>query len=139
MSTYVDKFNFPQWLQSEMDKRAWSQGDIAKRSGLSKQAISNYLNEQRSPNQDALAAIARALGYTPEFVLRLVGILPPIAESELPFEKAKAQYDMLSEERKRRIVRQIQLELDMQAEEEEVRHKQSTPQSIPGAAKVIPD
>ena len=71
----MDKLLFSEWLLNEIKKREWSQAVLAKKSGVSPQAISNYINDlRRKPDEESLAEIARALGYPPEIVYDAAGI-----------------------------------------------------------------
>jgi transcriptional regulator with XRE-family HTH domain len=65
--TPVDLFNvtivdmkFNNWLLDELRKMDWSQAELARHSGLTPQAISNYI-QGRIPDDDALKKIAHAL------------------------------------------------------------------------------
>jgi transcriptional regulator with XRE-family HTH domain len=86
MYSSVDNDQFSDWLNEELKKREWTQADLARASGLTRQAISNYINERRNPDDQAIAAIARALRLPPETVFRIAGLdksLPPILEELL--------------------------------------------------------
>lgn len=55
-----------QYLQSQLDLRGWRQTDLANRSGLSRQLVSNMLNDNRPrlgrmPDGDTLEALAAGL------------------------------------------------------------------------------
>jgi transcriptional regulator with XRE-family HTH domain len=57
------------FIQDEMDARGWQPRDLARRSGLSKQLISNLLNDDRDvlpqlPRTATLAALAKAFDLT---------------------------------------------------------------------------
>jgi len=67
---------FKDWLIDEMNNRKWSQADLAKKSGVARATISNLLNEVRNPGTDLIIAIANALDYPAEYVMRRAGILP---------------------------------------------------------------
>jgi transcriptional regulator with XRE-family HTH domain len=56
------KFN--DWLIDEMKKRSWSQAELARRSGLTRSAISNYVSGQR-PNSSAIDKLAKAFQLPP--------------------------------------------------------------------------
>ena len=77
---------FLRWLQTEMNKRGWSQGDLAKHAGISRAAITHVLNRTRMPGPDFCRAMARTLGYPQEYVFRLAGLitdpLPPGTDPE---------------------------------------------------------
>ena len=81
----VDMFSnqdFIEWLQSEMDKRDWTQSDLARASGLSRAVINKLLNRKTHPNPHTLQAIARAFKMPIESVYRIAGLLPKETENE---------------------------------------------------------
>lgn len=79
MSLLMD-IDFADWLVQEMNKRGWSQADLANAAGLNRQVISTYVNRQRSkPDSEVLTALARALRLPPEVVFRHAGLLPPVS------------------------------------------------------------
>ncbi|MFZ5856737.1 MAG: helix-turn-helix domain-containing protein [Chloroflexota bacterium] len=74
---------FNDWLLNQMQQKEWSQADLARHSGLTKGAISKYING-RIPDEAAIRKIARALKISPETVFRAAGLLPPQSpETEL--------------------------------------------------------
>lgn len=76
--------NFAEWLQTELNSRAWDQHDLARRSGLTNGAISHVLNGTRQAGVDFCIAIARALGIPRHEVFRLRGWLLDQAITVLP-------------------------------------------------------
>ena len=60
---------FSDWLQSELDKRQWSQAELAYSAGISRAVINKLLNKKTYPQPDTLQAIARALKIPVEFYL----------------------------------------------------------------------
>jgi transcriptional regulator with XRE-family HTH domain len=74
--------NFPDWLQSELDKRRWSQADLAYSAGISRAVVNKLLNRKTYPQPDTLQAIARAFKVPVETVYRAAGLLPQETESE---------------------------------------------------------
>lgn len=62
---------FSDWLLSELAKRKWTQADLARRSGLTKQAVTNYISG-RVPNRDALVSIAKSLQIPIEIIFDAV-------------------------------------------------------------------
>ncbi len=77
---------FADWLFTQMQQRGWSQADLARESGLTRQAIGRYLAEKtKTPDERALIKIAHAFGFSPETVLRAAGTLPskPDVDEEL--------------------------------------------------------
>jgi transcriptional regulator with XRE-family HTH domain len=73
---------FRQWLTSEMEKRRYSQGALARAIGMSRPFVSRVLSGEKAPSLDFLIKVAQAFGESPEKVLRLAGILPASPASE---------------------------------------------------------
>ncbi len=71
--------SFQKWLQEELHKRGWSQGELARRASISQSAISHVLNGMRAPGPDFCRAVARALGLDECFVFWKAGLIrkPP--------------------------------------------------------------
>ena len=73
---------FSDWLQSEMDKRGWSQSDCARSADLNRAVINKLLNGKSRPQPSTLAAIARAFKIPIETAYRAAGLLPPNADQD---------------------------------------------------------
>lgn len=84
--------DFPEWLQSELDKRRWSQADLAYSAGISRAVVNKLLNRKTYPQPDTLQAIARALKVPVETVYRAAGLLPQ--ESEVDAFAAEVVYKL---------------------------------------------
>jgi len=83
---YVDT-GFASWLTEELDKRGWSNSELARRSEVVPSTISMVISRQNQPGLDLCLGLARALHLPPEVVLRKAGLLPPEPdESELVSE-----------------------------------------------------
>lgn len=79
---------FADWLRDELERRGWSQSDLARKAGVHRQVINSYINHRRGkPDEDILRRVARAFGYSPETVFRAAGLLPPKPESSELTEK----------------------------------------------------
>jgi transcriptional regulator with XRE-family HTH domain len=88
MASAVGKnHKFNDWLNKEMNKRGWSQSDLARSSELNRAVINKLLNGQTLPRPATLEAIARALKAPVEQVYRMAGLLPEIPESESYLEE----------------------------------------------------
>jgi transcriptional regulator with XRE-family HTH domain len=74
---------FNAWLLKQLQEKEWTQADLARNSGLTKGAISKYING-RIPDETAIRKIAHSLKLSPETVFRAAGLLPPQSpETEL--------------------------------------------------------
>lgn len=65
------------WLSEELERRHWSQRELARRTGFNHSFVSKTLAGDRSPSKDFCLKVAQALGEAPEKLFRLAGILPP--------------------------------------------------------------
>lgn len=122
MYSIVDKNEFVFWLQSEMDKRDWSQADLAREANLSRGAVGNVLRQERDPGKDFLIGIAKALNLPIEEVFRIAGLLPPeVEESEQEME-LRHLYRLLPAGQQKQMLEYARFLL-AQAEAEEKRKK----------------
>lgn len=94
MSMSLDEtVDFAGWLLSEMHKRKLSQSDLARITGISRQAISSYVNRRiLTPDKESLQKIAHAFGMRQEDIYRVAGILPPA--NGIPPDIARAVYQL---------------------------------------------
>ncbi len=76
MLSTVNK-GFSGWLQGELDKREWTQADLARKSDLSRAAVSQVISQNRKPGPEFCRAVAKALELPEEFVFRKAGLLSP--------------------------------------------------------------
>ena len=85
------------WLAEMMDARQLSQAELARRAGLSRASISNYMGAKIArPDEVALRGIAHALNLPVEAVYRAAGLLPAIPQGEKPLESIRAVLDLLT-------------------------------------------
>ena len=68
---------FAEWLQSEIDRRGWSQSDCARACDLNRAVINKLLNGKCKPQPATLTAIARGFKIPVETAYRAAGYLPP--------------------------------------------------------------
>ncbi len=79
---------FSEWLQAEMDKRGWSQSDLARYADLNRAVINKLLNGKSHPQPQTLEAISRALKIPIETAYRAAGLLPANPENDETLEEA---------------------------------------------------
>jgi transcriptional regulator with XRE-family HTH domain len=82
MAPISSQLAFSKWLQAELDKRQWSQAELARASGLSRAVINKLLNAKTFPAPVTLEGLARALKIPVETAYRAAGILPEIPPTE---------------------------------------------------------
>jgi transcriptional regulator with XRE-family HTH domain len=78
---------FAEWLQSEIDKRGWSQSDCARAADLNRAVINKLLNGKSKPQPQTLIAIARAFKIPIEIAYRAAGLLPPNPDGDDALEE----------------------------------------------------
>lgn len=79
---------FSEWLQNEMDKRGWSQSDLARYADLNRAVINKLLNGKSHPQPPTLEAISRALKIPLETIYRAAGLLPINNDNDDAMEEA---------------------------------------------------
>ncbi len=79
---------FSEWLQAEMDKRGWSQSDLARYADLNRAVINKLLNGKSHPQPQTLEAISRALKIPIETAYRAAGLLPANPENDEAIDEA---------------------------------------------------
>ncbi|OBP09739.1 MULTISPECIES: XRE family transcriptional regulator [unclassified Pseudomonas] len=111
-------------IESEMSRRGWSEGELARRSGIPQPTIHRIIKgESKNPRQDNVQAIARAFGSSTEWLWNGVGKAPDgNPEPEPPTAQAsKSSADIvrqmlekhgkgLSEDARRKIVDAVEAE-----------------------------
>ena len=88
MTAVGQKFYFSEWLQAEMDKRGWSQSDLARFADLNRAVINKLLNGKSHPQPPTLEAISRALKIPIEITYRAAGLLPSNPENDDAVDEA---------------------------------------------------
>lgn len=107
---------FAEWLQSEIDKRGWSQSDCARAADLNRAVINKLLNRKSRPQPFTLVAIARAFKVPIETAYRAAGLLPPSADNDDTIEELIHVYRSIQSPQRR--VTAIMLLKTLVAEEE---------------------
>ena len=88
---------FIDWLNNELNKRGWTQADLARQSGITTAGISRIMTGERKPGKDICTAIADALRYPPETIFRIARLLPNKPEFEIEMDEWRFILAKLSE------------------------------------------
>lgn len=88
MSSVGERIYFSEWLQTEMNKRGWSQSDLARAADLNRAVINKLINGKSHPQPATLEAISRALKIPVETTYRAAGLLPPNSDNDAMLEEA---------------------------------------------------
>lgn len=76
MDTSSEAFAWVDWMVAEREKQGMSQADLARKSKLTRTTISDYEKRIRPfPNVTALSRISEALGYPPNHLPKLAGLI----------------------------------------------------------------
>lgn len=77
---------FAAWLQNEMSMRNWSQGDLARAAGISRDSVNRAVNLKSPPGPAVLKAIACALKIPETLVFSKAGIFTEPDNSTITYE-----------------------------------------------------
>lgn len=69
---------FSDWLEGELARKGWTQSELGRRVGVSRQQVSRWLLGDYIPELPNCRALADALGVPYIDVLAAVGYLPPM-------------------------------------------------------------
>lgn len=115
---------FAEWLMQQLEERDWSQAELARRAGVTRQAISNLINSNRQVGPEVANGIALALGLPPEEVFRKAGLIPDHGDNRKVAERiASYKLSDLSKEQLEEIIGLI----DWIVERDEKRSKTRKP------------
>lgn len=101
MSVMGMKFDFSSWLQSEVNRRNWTQSDLARAAQLNRAVINKVMNRKTDPRPTTLEAIARAFRLPTEAVYRAAGLLPNVTEDERFSEEVANIFDHIQDPQRR--------------------------------------
>ena len=113
------RFYFSEWLQSEMDKRGWSQSDLARAADLNRAVINKLLNGKSHPQPTTLEAISRALRIPLETIYRVAGLLPVNPDSDDDMEEAMYIFKSIQNSQRRATAIALLKALIMEEENEQ--------------------
>jgi transcriptional regulator with XRE-family HTH domain len=94
--TYCLMTTFSDWLTSQMLERKMSPAELSRLIKKDQSVVSRILNSERSPANETLEAIARALRLPPETVYRAAGLLPSQPEADEMVEKLNYKITQLT-------------------------------------------
>ena len=105
-----DSFAWVEWIVEEREKREWSQADLARKVGVTRQTINDYESRRRtSPDEKILVKISQTFGYPPEFLSRLAGQLPPALEMTEDMEQIMREAEKLNKEDQQEVLAFIRM------------------------------
>ena len=106
--------NFVNWLKDQLQKRNWSQADLARASGVHKQTIHYYLTKSsNAPHAHVLAKIAYALELPVEQVYRVAGFLPRPPQINETIEQILHELEDMPERDRQEVLAFIRMEKEL--------------------------
>ena len=129
-----DKMNssFSQWLIKNLNDRLWSQAELARRSGLSRTAISDVISGKANPGDVLCRAIAKAMQLPADDVFQIAGILPMKPNADQTVSEITHIYHELTDENRDDLLDYARLRLQKQERDKNGKparttsHRQST-------------
>jgi transcriptional regulator with XRE-family HTH domain len=112
------KFSFSEWLQAEMDKRGWSQSDMARAAELNRAVINKLLSGKSHAQPATLEAISRALKIPLETLYRVAGLLPANPDSDDAVAEAMHIFKSIQNSQRRATAMTLLKALIMEEENE---------------------
>lgn len=70
--------DFLTWLNEELNRRSWSQNELARRMGYTHSAVYAVLSGRNAVTWEFCANAAKAFGLPPEVLFRKAGLLRPV-------------------------------------------------------------
>lgn len=86
---------FADWLNDNLNERAWNQNDLVQRSGLSQGAVSKVLSGQRNPGIEFCEGMAKAFHLPVEIVFEKAGFIKPKPKVDSELEELNYQISQL--------------------------------------------
>lgn len=88
------------WLIEELERRGWTQRELARRADTTSTTVSDVINGKRRPTWEFCEKIAQALGEPPTRLFRLAGLLTtPALDDATAQQILDTLRDMTHEER----------------------------------------
>ena len=103
---------FGRWLLGELEKRGWSQSELATRAQVSHGRVSQVISGD-IPTSKILVKLAYALQLRPEDVLRRAGVLPPLPSDQEKREAVRMMelFDRLAPAERERVLEYVEFVL----------------------------
>lgn len=93
---------FQEWLKQEIEKRGWTQNELARIAGTTSAQVSRVMTESRNPGPEFCQQIARALKLPEEEIFLRAGLLgSPL--SRLFVELSPEQQEIILAEMRRMV------------------------------------
>lgn len=109
-----DTFAWVEWIIEEREKHEWSQADLARKVGVTRQTINDYESRRRTqPDEKILVKISSVFGYPPEYLSRLAGQLPPALNMSEDMEKIMRDVEKLPKQDQQEVLAFIRMKINL--------------------------
>ena len=106
------KLDFVDWLWNELDRRSWSQAQLARKAEVTRSVINSVLNRKSFPGVEVCRGIAYAFSLPPEEVFRKAGLLPDLKETKgLAIRTLAKIMEKLTDEQQEEIINYAEYQL----------------------------
>lgn len=100
--------DFSTWVTAELNRRDWSQSELARRGGVTPAAINRVITGDRKPGIDVCRAIAKAFELSEMEVFERAGIAAPNYDrAEIETKQLLADFYSLPDEDRQLILDQM--------------------------------
>jgi transcriptional regulator with XRE-family HTH domain len=125
LSEEDDKMNktFSQWLLEMLKDRAWSQAELARRSGLSRTAISDVISEKAKAGNAFCRSVASAFHVPVDDVYRAAGLLPTKPEHDEKVSEIDHIYHELDDDNRQDLLEYARSRLLKQGKNAKDKHR----------------
>jgi transcriptional regulator with XRE-family HTH domain len=128
----MENESFINWINQELDKREWSQADLARIAHLSPGGISHILTGTRKPGIDVCEKIAKAFKIPADEVFRIANLLPPKPKTDPITEDFLFTLQFLTDEDRQELLELAKFKVERQ-ERQQREKKWGNSKTIPQA------
>ncbi len=101
------------WLGDLLEQLGWTPADLSRATRLDSAVISNIRNGRREVGIDTAIVIGKAVGKSPETILRLAGKLPPAVEVDEEIEQIIHESEKLNKTDQGEVLAYIRMLLNL--------------------------
>jgi transcriptional regulator with XRE-family HTH domain len=102
---------FSEWLGDELEKRDWTQADLARKSGLTTAGVSHIIKGTRKAGIKSCAKIAKAFDLSPDEVLRAADLLDQLPKDDKTVKDIVYTVNQMSEKLKEDVLEYARFKL----------------------------
>lgn len=103
-SNQFEENTFSTWLLHELNRRGWSQADLARKAYMTTSTVSNLLNGRRQVGLGTANSPAKAFRVPVPEILSVAGLIPKIPESTAEEEQLLYLFRQMTEDQRRDLL-----------------------------------